>query len=341
MTKNPFFLTTALACTLALPAMAQDLPGEGKEVRLSRSDSLGTQYVQAEILKRAMEDLGYDVTMTSIGTAAFLQAAAQGDLDISGDINMPQRALQYDTVKDEVTLLSGGTIQGGGINGYLIDKATAESRGITDLSALADPEIAALFDADGDGKADLMNCDPGWSCGDVVEFQLQEYGLTDTVESVRAKYEPLLAETFARYRQGDPVLYYTWSPSFATETLVPGEDVVWLPIPYDAAPEGVEVPNGHLVEGVEGCAGGATSCRMATGSWNWDIAANREFIADNPAIAALADGVEWPLATWSVWETQMKEDNSARAIRKIADGWIEENRATYEGWLETAKAAAE
>ena len=62
MTKKPFFLTTALACTLALPAMAQDLPGEGKEVRLSRSDSLGTQYVQAEILKRAMEDLGYDVT---------------------------------------------------------------------------------------------------------------------------------------------------------------------------------------------------------------------------------------------------------------------------------------
>ncbi|MBY6088918.1 glycine betaine/L-proline ABC transporter substrate-binding protein ProX [Maritimibacter alkaliphilus] len=340
MKTKTFFLTTALVCAAALPALAQSLPGEGKDVRMSRSDSLGTQYIQDEILKTALEDLGYDVSMTNVGTSAFLQAASQGDLDISGDINMPQRALQYDTVADDVALLGGGTIGGGGINGYLIDKATADEYGIKDLSALADPEIAKLFDNDGDGKADLMNCDPGWSCGDVVDYQLEEFGLGDTVESVRAKYEPLLAETFAQFRQGKPVLYYTWSPSFVTETLVPGKDVVWLPIPYDAAPEGVSVPNGHLVEGVVGCAGDTPSCRMATGSWNWEIAANRDFIAENPAIAKLAEEMEWPLATWSTWETQMKGDNSDRAIRKIAAGWIEENRATYDAWLAAAKAAA-
>ena len=338
--KRKFLLSLSAACMAAAPVLAQSLPGEGTTVRFSRSDSLGAQYIQDAILMQALTDLGYDVELTTVGTAAFLQAAMQGDLDVSGDVNMPQRQLQYVTVEDDVALLGEGTIEGGGINGYMIDKATAEEYGITDVGQLKDPEIAALFDSDGDGKANLMNCDPGWSCGDVVDYQLEDFGLMDTVQSVRAKYEPLLAETFSRYRQGEPILFYTWSPSFVTQVLVPGEDVVWLPIPRDSAPESVSVPNGHLVEGVVGCAGDAPSCRMATGSWNWEIAANRDFLAENPVVETLVSTVQWPLQTWSNWEGEMKEDNSDRAIERIAATWIEENRETYEGWLETAKAAA-
>ena len=338
--KRKFLLSLGAACMAAAPVLAQSLPGEGTTVRFSRSDSLGAQYIQDAILMQALTDLGYDVELTTVGTAAFLQAAMQGDLDVSGDVNMPQRQLQYVTVEDDVALLGEGTIEGGGINGYMIDKATAEEYGITDVGQLKDPEIAALFDSDGDGKANLMNCDPGWSCGDVVDYQLEDFGLMDTVQSVRAKYEPLLAETFSRYRQGEPILFYTWSPSFVTQVLVPGEDVVWLPIPRDSAPESVSVPNGHVVEGVVGCAGDAPSCRMATGSWNWEIAANRDFLAENPVVETLVSTVQWPLQTWSNWEGEMKEDNSDRAIERIAATWIEENRETYEGWLETAKAAA-
>ncbi|WP_238370872.1 glycine betaine/L-proline ABC transporter substrate-binding protein ProX [Heliomarina baculiformis] len=338
--KRKFLLSLGAACMAAAPVLGQSLPGEGTTVRFSRSDSLGAQYIQDAILMQALTDLGYDVELTTVGTAAFLQAAMQGDLDVSGDVNMPQRQLQYVTVEDDVALLGEGTIEGGGINGYMIDKATAEEYGITDVGQLKDPEIAALFDSDGDGKANLMNCDPGWSCGDVVDYQLEDFGLMDTVQSVRAKYEPLLAETFSRYRQGEPILFYTWSPSFVTQVLVPGEDVVWLPIPRDSAPDSVSVPNGHVVEGVVGCAGDAPSCRMATGSWNWEIAANREFLAENPVVETLVSTVQWPLQTWSNWEGAMKEDNSDRAIERIAATWIEENRETYEGWLETAKAAA-
>lgn len=325
---------------LALPVMAQDMPGEGKSVKFARNDSLGAQYIQDEILVALMKDLGYDVDLTTVGTAAFLQAAAQGDLDISADINMPQRALQFEKVADKVALVGDGTIGGGGINGYTIDKATADKYNITSVDQLKDPELAKLFDSDGDGTANLANCDPGWSCGDVVDYQLNAFGLGDTVESIRAKYEPLMGEVFARFAQGDSVLYYTWSPSFVTEKLKPGTDVVWLPIPFDALPDSVTAANGHEVTGVVGCAGGQDPCRMATGSWNWEIAANKEFLADNPAIVHLAETVEWPLATWSGWEGKMKEDNSDRAIEKIAKGWIEANQDQYNTWLEAARAAA-
>lgn len=331
----------AVAATVASgAALAQGLPGEGKTVRYARNDSLGANYVQTEIIVAALKELGYDVQVRTIGIPAYFQAASQGDLDMAAGVNYPQREPQYDTVKDTVALLGTGTIgNGGGINGYTVDRATAEKHGLKSIADLKDPEIAKLFDSDGDGLANLFNCDPGWSCGDVVDHQLEAFGLTDTVESIRAKYEPLLAEVFARYRQGEPVLYYTWSPSFVTEELKPGEDVVWLPIPFGSVPEGVSVKT-HEVAGVVGCAAGQDPCMMATGSWNWQITANRAFLEENPAVQRLGELLQWPLATWSSWEGRMKEDTSDRAIRRIAEEWIAENREQFDGWIAEAKAAA-
>ena len=48
-----------------------------------------------------------------------------------------------------------------------------------------------------------------------------------------------MAQTFAKFKRGEPVLYYTWSPSWVVDTLVPGRDVVWLPTPFGALPKGV------------------------------------------------------------------------------------------------------
>ncbi|ESR25049.1 glycine betaine/L-proline ABC transporter substrate-binding protein ProX [Lutibaculum baratangense] len=337
--KRSLYATTLVL--LAGPLAAQELPGEGKNLKYARSDSLGANYVQDAIIIKALEEMGYDVDLSTISVAAFFQAAAQGDLHVSGDINMPQRAPAYEQVKDDVALVGEGTIIGGGTNGFVIDKATSEEHDITNVEQLKDPELAALFDTDGDGTANLVNCDPGWSCGDVVDFQLEEFGLGDTVESVRAKYEPLMGEVFTRAARGEPVFYYTWSPSWITDALVPGKDVVWLPIPYGALPEGVTAQGGHEVSGIEGCAGGQDPCRMVTGSWNWMIAANRDFLSENPAAEKLLETVRWPAETWSTWEGALNEGNSDRDIEKIAQTWIDENTDTFEGWIKEASAAGQ
>jgi glycine betaine/proline transport system substrate-binding protein len=44
LTKH--LLIGLVAGAIALPALAQDMPGEGKTVRFARSDSLGASYVQ-------------------------------------------------------------------------------------------------------------------------------------------------------------------------------------------------------------------------------------------------------------------------------------------------------
>jgi glycine betaine/proline transport system substrate-binding protein len=340
MKSGVLLAASAAAFFATQPLMAQSLPGEGKTVRFAQNDSLGANYVQDQILIAALEKLGYKVDLQTLSVAAFFQAAAQGDLDITGDINWPQRAPAFHQVEDKLTLVGDGTIIGGGVNGFVMDKKTADANGITNVGQLKDPKLAALFDTDGDGKANLINCDPGWSCGDVVDFQIKEFGLSDTVESIRAKYEALLAETFARAGRDEPVLYYTWSPSWVTHALEPGKDVVWLPIPYDALPEGVEAGDGHLVVGVVGCADDQDPCRMVTGSWNWLIVANKEFLAENPAVQKLAQTAEWPLSTWSAWEGALNEGNSNRDIKKAAESWIAENQQQFDDWVAQAAAAA-
>lgn len=330
----------AIVAAMSGSAFAQDKPGEGKTIRFASSDSLGANYVQDQILIAGLEKLGYEVKLSTMNMSAILQAISQGDLDMTGDINWPQAQPAIEKIEDSAELLSEGTITGGGINGYMIDKKTAEAHNITNFEQLKDPKIAALFDTDGDGKANLTNCDPAWKCGDVVDYQVKEFGLSDTVRSVRAKYEPLIAEAFARADRGEPILLYTWSPSWIVYRLKPGIDTVWLPIPRDALPEGVSKPETHEVKDVEGCAGGQNPCRMAVGPWNWRTVANKEFAAANPAMKKFIEQAKWPLTVWSEWEGELGTGAKSNAdMKKLADAWISANQAEFDGWVKEAAAA--
>ena len=326
-------MTTALAAgALAFavaPVQAQELPGKGKTVHYAQSDSLGANYVTAQIVMKALKELGYDVKLSTVNTTLFFQAAAQGDLDLATDVNFPQREPGFRAVERDAEIVGGGLIVGGGINGYLIDKKTADANNITSLIQMKDPKVAALFGKD--GKADLINCDPGWSCGDVVDFQLDKFGLKGTVKSIRGKYEALMVEAVARVKRGEPAFFYAWSPSWVNNALVPGKDVVWLPTPFDAVPPNIKVSTSALVPGVKGCAGGQDPCRMALGQWNYVPIANRDFLAKNPAIKRFLELSRYPRDTWAKWEGDIARGSSPRAIKAAAEAWITENRSTFDG----------
>ncbi|GJD49352.1 Glycine betaine-binding periplasmic protein OusX [Methylobacterium crusticola] len=320
------------------PGKVQEAPGRGRTVRYAQGDSLGANYVTAQIVMRAMRELGYGVKLTTLNTTLFFQAAAQGDLDLATDVNFPQREPGFRAVEKQATTVGTGLIASGGVNGYLIDRKTAAAHAITSLEQLREPRLAALFGKN--GQADLINCDPGWSCGDVVDFQLGKFGLKDTVRSVRGKYEALMVEAVARVKRGEPALFYAWSPSWVTNALIPGEDVVWLPTPEDALPPNVPNRGSALVSGVKGCAGGADPCRMAMASWNWMAVANREFLAANPAIRVLIEGMTFPLATWTGWEYNINKGGGSTAlVTKLADAWIAANRPQFDGWIAAAARA--
>lgn len=345
--KNPARQTSSVAilllCTLIVaitcfkPSCAV---AETKgTIRYVQSDSFGANYVADNIIIRGFNSLGYDVSRVTMSTLLAFQAVAQGDIDLGGAVNFPQSDGYFETVKSQVVKLGDGEITGGGINGYLIDKKTAEKYNIRNLEQLGDPKIAGLFGSS--GKAELIDCDPGWSCARVVEYQMKRLGLDKTVHLVSGKYELLVANALARFKSGNPILLYAWSPSWVTSDLVPGRDVVWLPATQDIQPPFFKSHASPLVPDVQGCAGGISPCRMSMAPWNYMPVVNREFAGKNPTAMAFLREVKIPRADWSTWEAQMSNTAGGKdRVKKLGDDWIATHQSEFQSWIAAARTTS-
>lgn len=132
----------------------------------------------------------------------------------------PQIEEMYDNAGGDGKFYRQGTYIAGAAQGYLIDKKTAEKYHIRTLDQLRDPKLAKLFDTDGDGKAYITGCNPGWVYGNVIDGQIKGFNLQATVTQNQGNYSSIIADTLARYHQGKPVLYYTWTPYWLSAELV-------------------------------------------------------------------------------------------------------------------------
>ncbi len=263
----------------------------------------------------------------------------QEDVDFWTEGWFPQhdRYFDYNKVADGAVAV-GYQVKNGALQGYMVDMATAEELGITNLGDLKDPEIAAAFDQDGDGKADLIGCDDGWSCDEVIEHQLDAYGLRDTVTHVQGDYSQLILETVARYEAGQPVLFYNWTPNWTGSRMAIGEDIAWLSTPFSTQP-GEEFVD-TAVDSIRGCL--ETPCDMGFAPSDIRVVANVDFLSENPTAAKLFELVEIPLEDIAAQNVLIfNGENTDKDIRRHAQEWIEANRSQVDGWLEAARAAAE
>lgn len=75
-----------------------------------------------------------------------------------------------------------GVFVSGAAQGYLIDKNRRAVQHHQYRSA-KDPKIAKIFDTNGDGKADMMGCSPGWGCEAVINHQNKAFDLQKPLRS--------------------------------------------------------------------------------------------------------------------------------------------------------------
>ena len=310
-------------------AMAQNMPGEGVTVR-PVIGLISEEYFQSRILFRALEDLGYTVATpleTEIQTAHL--SVGTGDADFYPIHWQNLQQAFFDESGGDDVLERLGPFVDGMLQGYLVDKASFDA-GVTDLGQLSDPEIAARFDADGNGTADLAGCVPGWGCERVIEHHLTEYGLRDTVTHNQGSYNALIGDAIARQQSGESILYYTWTPYWVSGELVPGENVEWLSVPYTSLPDSVVADTefaGHNL-------GFAVDSMF--------ILASDEFLEANPPVASLFKAAQIDVNDISAQNLLMsKGEDSSEDIDRHVDVWIEAHRAAYDSWLEAARAAAQ
>jgi len=322
-------LSTAL---LAGSALANDMPGAGVEVVPLKS-SIAEETFQTLLVMKGLEALGYDVEdIKEVEYAAAYVAIGNGDGTFLADGWFPLHVDFYEAAGGDEKLYREGVYSPGALQGYLIDKKTADEHGITNIGQLKDPEIAALFDNNGDGKADLTGCTPGWGCEKVIEHHLDAYGLRDTVTHNQGSYSAIIADTITRFNNGESVLYYTWTPYWVSGVMVPGKDVVWLQVPFSSLPGAREDVDTALPSGAN----------YGFQANDQRIVANREFAEANPAAAKLFSIMKLSANDISAQNLRMRDgEDSPADIERHVDAWIAGNKEIWEGWLAEARAAAE
>lgn len=306
-------------------------PGEGVEVQPLKS-SIAEETFQTVLVNKALEELGYDVQdIQEIEYAAGHVAIGNGDATFMADHWNPLHADFYKAAGGDEKIYREGVYSPGALQGYLIDKKTADQYNITNISQLSDPEIAKIFDNNGDGKADLAGCNPGWGCEGVIEHHLDAYDLRDTVAHNQGSYSAIIADTITRYKAGEPILYYTWTPYWVSGVLVPGKDVTWLQVPFSSLPGENKEADTALPDG----------SNYGFQVNNQQIIANKAWAEENPAAAKLFAIMELSANDISAQNLRMRDgEKSAEDIDRHADAWIKANQAKFDGWLEEARKAA-
>ncbi len=330
MRKTALF-AAVLTTFAATHVSAADLPGKGITVKPLQS-TIAEETFQTLIVSRALEKLGYTVEKPGeVDYNVAYTTIAAGDATYIATNWQPLHDDMYKAAGGDDKFYREGTYVGGAAQGYLIDKKTAEKYKITNIEQLKDPKIAKLFDSNGDGKADMTGCTPGWGCEAVINHQNTAYGLADTVTANMGNYSAMVADTLARFKQGKPILYYTWTPYWLSDVLKPGKDVVWLQVPFSSLPGEQSKVDTKLANGAN----------YGFPVNTMHIVANKEWAAKNPAAAKLFAEMKLPIGDINAENAAMHAGQASEAdINRHVDGWIKGHQAEFDKWVSDAQAAA-
>ncbi|MEM1169449.1 MAG: glycine betaine/L-proline ABC transporter substrate-binding protein ProX [Cyanobacteria bacterium P01_H01_bin.35] len=327
-------LGAILTSVLIIFTSCQQAPTSQTVTIRTANSTFVQELFQTYIVNIGLEKLGYNVKEPKqIEYPPIYISIANGDLEYSTVYYEPQHKEYFENSGGEEKLEGVGILTPDGIQRYEIDKKTADQYNITNIEQLKDPEIAKLFDSDGDGKANLVGCNPGWSCELVINHHIKAYGLEDTVEHNQGQYEILLADAMTRYNQGKPIIYYAYNPHWISTVLKPGEDVVSLEVPFTSLPESM----GNITEkdtSVDGKNLGFPILQQR-------IVANKKFLAANPVAKKWFELVQIPIEDMNGESLRIKEgEDKEEDILRHAQEWVENNQEKYDSWLETARQAA-
>ena len=285
---------------------------------------------QMDVVSIGLEELGYDVKKAlNIVDSAMHVAIGNGDSDYTAGHWYPQQKQFFENGGGAEKMTRLGVLVDGCLQGYAIDKKTADAYNIKNIADLKKPEIAKLFDTDGDGKANLIGCDAGWRCEGIIEHHLEAYDLRDTVEQQRGSYFALMADAIARYDGGEPLLYYTWTPIWMNAILRQGEDVVWLEVPFTSLP--ADYAEQATDVKVDGKNLGFSINQMR-------IVANNEFLNENPTAKRFFELAQIPIEDVDAQNLLMYNgENSLEDIRRHAEEWVAKNQELFDGWVAEAR----
>ncbi len=279
--------------------------------------------VTANVLKVVLEEnFGVDVELQDGTNPIIFEAMESGSMHVHPEVWMPNQQNLHDKfVKDRgaVRMNPNGVAA---FQGMCVTKWTAETHGISKLSDLTNPDIAKLFDTDGDGLGEIWIGAPGWASTNIEKIRAKSYGYDGTMNLKEMDETLALAEVGNAVVQKKPIVFFCYTPHhmFAQYSLVildePEHDAAkWNPIQPTDDPDWLEKADAPVA---------------------WPIARlhihySTSLVESNPLVASLLYKVKLDTDTISqMTYALVVEKQDALAFAKK---WVADNGATVEKWL--------
>ena len=206
-----------------LPALrAGSFSGRKPTLTFSDLDWVGAQ-IQNAIARTILEwGYGYETDAVFGGTVPLQRALARGDTNVTMEIWLPHQQEWYDAAAAGTVTSIGKSLEDNWQSAFIIPQYVADAHpGLRTPEDLKRPEYRDLFvTPNSNGKAQLLNCIPGWECEGINQQKIRAYGLQDHVQLVNPESPTALTQEIrSAFQRREPVLFYYWGPTVLSQEL--------------------------------------------------------------------------------------------------------------------------
>lgn len=241
-----------------------------------------------------------------------------GSVDVYTDMWMPNQQAIWDKYIDGAKSVAANQPYAGTqmmyVPSYMADK-------VSSFDDLAKPEIAAMFDKDGNGKGEFWAGDAGWKSTKMWQVKFKSYGLSELWEPEIVPQTTFLAQLKGAIAGEEPILFYYWTPE-------------WIHAAYELSPlsesprtEGCEDVNLDQEDWLE-----VSTFNCENKDANIYVAYSKSLEERNPAAAKFLSQVQLDPAVINSWILAIGRDGEDPA--DVAEAWVEENMDTVKTWIE-------
>ncbi len=171
------------------------------------------------VLKSIIEDkFDVDVEIISADQAAIWSAMdkGKGNIDVHPDVWTSSQTEPWAKFieKGSKESVRANKVPYLGSDGFYIPGYIQDEYGVKSIYDLAKPEIAKLFDTDGDGIGEYWPGAPGWTGVKINQIKAKGYGFDKYFTPVVVSDSIIKAQLKKAYRKKKGLLFYYWKPEW-------------------------------------------------------------------------------------------------------------------------------
>jgi len=203
-----------LALAAALSFSHSGFADAGTKVVLADLTWDEPRVVNAVLKEILTQKYGADVELIAADQTAVFTAMAKGDgsVDVHPAVWSGAQQANIDKFVTEEKKVRLNEKPYDATDGFYIPTFMAQQYGIKSIDDLKKPEIAKLFDINGDGRGDYWPGAPGWGVTNIYRVKGVSYGLEELYDPVVASDALIKAQIATAFQKKTGILFYYWKP---------------------------------------------------------------------------------------------------------------------------------